>query len=100
MQHEALRHAPGEHGQRTQHILAHPCVDRRGDRPRWPGAAQVGWRWWRGGAHVVERRLEPAVEVGQRRLRLLGADVTPAHERLRVELAYGTMGLDPFVHER
>ena len=79
---------------------------RRRSRPRERRPAGTGRRraarsGRRGlGPHLVERRLQPGVEVVERLLGLLERDVAPAHQRLGVELAHRALGVDALVHER
>ncbi len=49
---------------------------------------------------LVERLLEPGLEVVERLLGLLEGDVAPLDQRLGVELADRAPGFDPLVHER
>ncbi len=52
------------------------------------------------GAGLLERRLQPVLEVVERGLGLFERDVAPLDQRLRVELADRAAGVDALVHER
>ena len=52
------------------------------------------------GAGLLERRLQPVLEVVERGLGLLDRDVAPLDQRLGVELADRAPGVDALVHQR